>query len=197
MKHQVIVIHGGSSFKTHKASFLFLKKLKLDFNRYLNAINSWKKTLDVTLGKKFDVIRPDMPNSMDAKYSEWKIWFEKFIPYFQPEIVLVGHSLGGIFLAKYLSETKFPRKVRATFLVAPPFNADNFTLPKSLERLEAQGGKIFLYFSKDDAQVKFFNFGKYQKKLKNVTARIFKEKGHFNVPRLPELVKDIKNLYSY
>jgi hypothetical protein len=42
---------------------------------------SWKKWLSEGLADSYQVIRPDMPNTMNAKYSEWKIWFEKYFRY--------------------------------------------------------------------------------------------------------------------
>ncbi len=59
-----------------------------------------------------------MPNKTNAQFEEWKIWFEKFIPFLNDGVILVGHSLGGVFLAKYLSENKFPKKIGGVFLVS-------------------------------------------------------------------------------
>ncbi len=196
MKQQIVVIHGGTSFKTYKKYLKFLKSYQLDFGRIQKRKKDWKENLSKKLGKKFEVIFPTMPNKRNVKYLEWKIWFEKFFPYFKSGIILIGHSLGGIFLAKYLSENKFPKKIKATFLVAAPYyNVPNFNLRKDLRKLEKQGGKIFIYYSQNDPIVPFADFKKYQKNLKTAEKRIFKNRGHFNQENFPELVKDIKKIY--
>lgn len=195
MKKQIIVIHGGDSFKTYKEYLIFLKDWQINFKQYISRKDDWKKTLGKSLGKNYEVVLPDMPDKINAKYAEWKIWFEKFIPHLKPGVVLIGHSLGGLFLTKYLSKTKFPKKIRAVFLVAAPISGGDFTKPKNFKKIEAQARKIFLYHSKDDRIVPFTDFKKYQKKLKSAIIKIFNNKGHFNQLRFPELVKDIKNLY--
>ena len=194
MKHQVVVIHGGNSFKTRKAYFGFLKALRIDFKRYLSAKISWKKRLGKALGRNYEVILPDMPNKMNAKYAEWKIWFKKFIPHLRPGVILIGHSMGGVFLAKYLSETRFPKRIRAVFIIAAPTGAGDFAPPKNLKKVGAQAEKIFLYYSKDDPVVPFADLKKYQQSLQSATIRIFRNRGHFNQEKLPELVNDIRNL---
>ena len=201
MKQQIIVIHGGETFNTYKEYLSSLKRLRIDFKRYQTERIGWKNTLGKKLGKRFEVISPDMPNKKNVKYLEWKIWFEKFIPYIKPNVILVGHSLGGLFLVKYLSENKFPKKISATILVAAPYDdrcskyhSAGFILPKSLKKFQKQGGKVFIYQSKDDPFVPFSDFKKYQKNLKNSTCRVFTNKGHFNLESFPELVKDIKKL---
>lgn len=200
MKKQVVIIHGGGAFDSYAEYFSWLKSLKLDFKRFTQ--KGWKDSFNKKLGTDFEVVQPEMPNSMNAHYSEWKIWFEKFIPFFQKQVVLVGHSLGGIFLAKYLSENTFPKKIHATFLIAAPFDdkdctesLGDFKLLKSLTRFAKQGGKIFLYQSKDDASVPFVDVKKYQEEIPNAILRLFTDKGHFNQKSFPELLKDIKALY--
>lgn len=195
-KRQIVVIHGGESFRSHAAYLKFLKGLRLDFSRYRSLKHSWKGTLGTALGRRFEVIRPNMPNELNAKYAEWKIWFLKFIPHLSREVVLVGHSLGGLFLAKYLAEDRFPKKIRATLLVAPPDSEGDFRLPRGFGRLVRQGGKIFLYQSEDDPIVPFANFLTYRKRLPQAAVRVFRRRGHFNQSTFPELVKDIRKLYQ-
>jgi len=203
MKKQIIVIHGGDTFDTYEKFLDFLKNRQIDFERYRYHIKDWKATLGNELRDEFEVILPDMPNGKNAKYLEWKIWFEKFIPYFEPEVVLVGHSLGGTFLAKYLSENKFPKKIRAVFLVAAPYDAEStkdsmgdFILPRDLSKINEQTEKIFLYFSKDDSLVSFADFEKYKYALPTAEIAIFEDRGHFSQIKFPELISDIKKLYN-
>jgi predicted alpha/beta hydrolase family esterase len=199
MKRQVILIHGGTTFDTYKDYLSFLKKKKIDLDSYRR--ERWSSSLKVKLGTKFDVLLPKMPNPANAKYDEWAILFKKIAAVLKNNTILIGHSLGGIFLAKYLSENKFPKKILATFLIAPPYDSKNmdeslgkFNLPKSLKKLEKQGGRIFLYHSKDDKVVPFAHLGKYKKVLPGAVVRKFKRKGHFNQASFPELVRDIKSL---
>lgn len=200
MKKQVLVIHGGDTFDTYKEYFTFLKSYKLTLEKLQP--NRWKDTLHKKLGRNFEVLSPKMPNSMNAKYNEWKVFFRKVSPFVKNYTVLVGGSLGGIFLAKYLSENKFPKKVLATFLIAAPYDDKDsdysladFKLPKSLKRFEKQGGKIYLYHSKDDPMVQFVDLSKYASALPKAKIVVFKNKGHFNQSKFPEIIRDIKKLY--
>jgi len=200
MKKQVILIHGGTTFDTYKEYLSNLENIKVDLDRYRKT--GWSDSLRKELGNRFDVLLPRMPNPSNAKYEEWKIIFKKISKLLEKNIVLIGHSLGAIFLVKYLSENKFPKKILATLLVSGPYNGEDmeeslgdFVLPKSLNRLEKQGGKIFLYQSRDDLVVPYTHLEKYKKALPNAIAREFKKRGHFDQSRFPELIKDIKGLY--
>jgi len=200
MKKQVILIHGGSTFDTDEGYLLFLKNLKIDLNRYRRT--KWSDSLRQELdSNKFDVLLPKMPNPMNAKYDEWRILFKKIASLLDNNVILIGHSLGAIFLVKYLSENKFPKNILATLLVSPPHDDEgmeeslgSFVLPKNLDRLVKQGDKIFIYQSKDDLVVPYSHLGKYKKALPNVVLREFKKRGHFDQPRFPELIKDIEGL---
>ena len=201
MKKQVFIIHGGDTFKTYEEYLLFLKDWEIDFEKYKENKKNWKINLQEELGDEFEVIAPKMPNKINAKYLEWKIWFEKFIPYITEGVILVGHSLGGSFLVKFLSENDMPKKIRGTFLVAPVYDEDSngysladFKLPDNLSGFEKQGGQIFIYHSEDDPVVPFNNLGKFKEKLISAKTIIFKNKQHFGQEKLPEIVKDIKGL---
>lgn len=201
MKKQIIIIGGGNTFDSYKQYISFLKKIKLDFERMNSA--GWKDTLEKDLGRGFEVIRPKMPNPSNAKYSEWKIWWEKIIPHLEKEVVLVGHSLGGIFLAKYLLENKFPKKILAVFLIAAPYDDKgeedslaDFDLKKDISGLQDQSEKLFIWQSMDDDVVDFADLGKYQKVLPLANCRESKNKRHFNQKNFPELVREIKKFFA-
>ncbi len=199
MKKQVIIIHGGDVFDSYEAYLSDLKNSTLDFERM--KFKGWKDTLGEKLGTDYDVILPMMPNKANAKYVEWKIWFEKMIPFFELEVILIGHSLGGIFLAKYLSENKFPKNIMATFLVAAPFSNEgadyslaDFIVYPPLNRFAEQSKKIYIYQSKDDPVVSFPNSDKYKALLPNAELCMFEDRQHFNQKEFPELIEEIKNL---
>lgn len=194
---QVIVIHGGDSFATYEEYLQFLKDIPIEIGA---SRKGWKAGLAEVLGEEYEVIQPSMPNKQNARYPEWELWFEKHVPFMQDGVVLVGHSLGGSFLAKYLSEKRLPISILGTFLVAAPYNLDgdhnlvDFAAPDSLELLAEQGGEIFLYHSTDDPVVEFSELAKYQAALPNAQARIFDDRQHFNQEDFPELVSDIRSL---
>lgn len=206
MQRQVVIIHGGSAYDSYADYLKHLKGVKLDFKR-LTAVG-WKDSFARKLGRGFHVIQPKMPNPNNATYVEWEIWFKKVIPFIKNGAVLVGHSLGGIFLAKYLATHRFPKKIKATILIAAPFSGRgpacpvgrldeslrDFKLPASLKKLAAQGGRIFIYHSADDPVVPFADAQEYSKAFPDATLRLFRHKKHFNQPTFPELVADIRAL---
>lgn len=195
---QIIVIHGGDAFDSYDDYLAFLQGYEIDRSIFLKG--GWKQNLQKDLGGEYEVLLPVMPNKFNAKYLEWKIWFEKMIPFFESGIILIGHSLGGIFLAKYLAENNFSKKAQALFLVAAPFNdvdtysLADFGLPTSLEKCEEQVENIFIYQSEDDPVVPFFEAAKYQEKLPKAELRVFKDMGHFSQDNFPELVEQILSL---
>ncbi|CAN5174519.1 hypothetical protein BH09PAT1_BH09PAT1_7310 [soil metagenome] len=194
---QVVVIHGGNAFENYQDYLASLKSRDVSLEDLRR--KDWKGSLATSLGDKFDILTPRMPNSNNARYLEWKIYFENLLPLFDEDIILVGHSLGGIFLAKYLSENKYPKNIKAIFLIAAPFNTKirhplvDFNLTPPLIRLKNQAGKVFIYHSIDDKVVHMANSKFYLKELPEAVMRSFTDRGHFNFESLPELVDDLKS----
>lgn len=197
-KARVFYIHGGMTFKNNKDYLNYLK------NREISIINKKKwheEFLKKKLKKKFDIIKLRMPKGDDAKYNEWKIHFERYLPFLRNKDILIGNSLGGIFLAKYLSENKLPKKALSLYLIAPPFDnslegediVGGFNLKKDLSLIEENCKNLYLMFSKDDDVVPLSHAFKYKKKLSNAKIIIYKNKnGHFRISKFPEIVKMIK-----
>ena len=200
MKQQVFVIHGGTSFDSHEEYIEFIKTRDLTLDK-LRESYDWKSTLQRKLGEAFDVLQPRMPNGTNVRYEEWKMWFERCAELLNDNVVLIGHSLGGIFLAKYLSENNFGKKIKATLLVAAPYNdvstvesLKEFELPDNLEKFSKQGGEIYIVHSKDDPVVPFSDVAKYQEALPQVKTLIFDDRQHFNQEEFPELVELLQSI---
>jgi len=198
-KTQILMVHGGMTFKNKKDYLHFLKTRQISIEKKTRWSDDY---LDKALDKNFEIIRPRMPLQDNAKYSDWKIYFERYIPYLRNNGILIGSSLGGIFLAKYLSEHKFPKKILSTYLVCPPFDntvtgedlVGGFKLNSTLSLIEKNSKNLYLLFSKDDDAVPVAHAEKYRKKLKNAKIIIYKSKnGHFQISKFPEIVRMIKS----
>lgn len=200
MKKQIVVIHGGHPFDPEKNFLDTIKGLTLTVDDFKNR-KSWRNSLADDLGQEFEVFVPTMPNKETARYEEWRIWFEKMLPFLNEEVLLVGHSLGGLFLAKYLSEGIFPKKIKALILVAAPSKSgkhnrnENFWFTGSVSKLDEQVKNIFLFYSKDDKIVPFSDAELYKAELPNAKIFSFEDKGHFRLEAFPELVELIKKQF--
>lgn len=200
MKKQIIIVPGGGTYDSSEDFTEYLKSFTPSLDSFKR--QAWKDSLQSKLGENFDVIRLKMPNKDNAHYEEWKIYFEKCIPLFDERVLLIGHSLGGVFLAKYLSKNLFPKKIMAIFLLAAPYDDEEqgsltefkITEKTNLDMFAKQSDKIFLYQSKNDPCVPFFEVEKYKKRLPQAELSIFSEKQHFSMPEFPELVEHIKSL---
>jgi len=197
-KPQILYIHGGGTFSKRGDYLKFLKNRPVSAEARVRWHDAY---LDKHLGGKCEIIRPKMPCPERAVYSEWKIHLERHFPLLRHDIILIGNSLGAIFLARYLSENKFPKKILATYLVCPPFDNSlpeeeiccGFRLPSDLAPLKKNCRRLVLLFSKDDPVVPLAHAEKYARRLKEAKIVIFENKnGHFKVPEFPELVVMIR-----
>ena len=199
-KSQIFVIHGGMTFKSHEDYVDYLKNKPISIEKKIRWSDEY---LDKKLGKKYDIIRPRMPLQDNATYSDWKIIFERYFPFFKNNIILIGSSLGGIFLAKYLSENIFPKKIKATFMICPPFDntiegedlVGGFKLGTDQSLIEKNSTSTYLMFSKDDDTVPLSHAEKYRNKLQKSKIIVYEGKnGHFKISEFPEIVKIINLL---
>lgn len=196
MKTSIILIHGGTTFDTYEEYLEYLRSCELTAEKLQK--KDWKDSLDKELSE-FEVLYPKMPNSKNARYLEWKLWFEKLISITSGEVILIGHSLGGIFLAKYLSENDFPKKIKQIHLVCAPYDTEvikeslaDFALSKIVDNIGDKASKIFLYQSKDDTAVAYEDVLKYKRDLPDSELVIFEDRGHFTQENFPELINNIR-----
>lgn len=200
-KKQVLFIHGADSCSNYEDFLTSLRTRPID--SYQEPSKRWKHTLAEQLGSDFEVIMPQMPNSENAKYLEWKIWFERYFEFLGGEVVLIGHSQGGYFLAKYLTENTVPFTLAALYLVAAPIAPDDFSGedggdfnfdPTGLNHLEEQARQVIIVHSEDDEIVPFAHALRYKKALPKAVFMSFPDRGHFLQPEFPELISHIQSL---
>jgi len=197
-KSKIILIHGGNTFRSKRDYLSFLRNSDVKLLKNQKWQNEY---LDNELGEEYDIIRPIMPLKENAKYTEWKIFFEKYLQLVKTNYILIGNSLGGIFLAKYLSENKLINMPQSVFFVCPPFDntllgeelLGGFKLKSDLSIIERNCNKVHFMFSKDDNIVPINHSLKYKKRLPNSHFHIYESKnGHFKISKFPELIELIK-----
>lgn len=204
-KKQVLVIHGGDFFDTREECFDMIKRWEVTEESLLGKEKKrWKDNLREDLGDGYETMLPAMPLRDFARYEEWAMWFEKVIPFLRDGVILVGHSLGGIFLARYLSENAFPVRIKGLFLLAAPYfkidrkkggeTNSGFFLKDGLEKLASQAENVFIYHSTDDPVVDVNHAKEYEKRIPGSKLVLFDGLGHLRQEHFKELVRDIKAL---
>ncbi|HEY5748445.1 MAG TPA: alpha/beta fold hydrolase [Chryseolinea sp.] len=153
------------------------------------------------LGASYDVLYPQMPDPDNPQYALWKHTLQHALHYVDDNIILIGHSLGGSVLLKFLSEEVSEKNIAGLFLIAPPFfstrtwHVHDFIIQDCLFQRLQQVGHIFLYHSHDDEVVPVGHQALYSDKLPTAAVRELAEGGHLFTGGIVDLVADIKTLH--
>ncbi|MFB6241590.1 MAG: alpha/beta hydrolase [Candidatus Nanosalina sp.] len=195
---QVVFIDGGMTFRNREDYLEFLRNREISLEEEEN----WSNPNYLEDSLEAEIARVEMPCRDNAKYEEWRITFERYLPKLSEDLILVGYSLGGTFLAKYLSENRVEENILSTYLIAPPFDDDmpeedlagGFELGENLSMLEKNTGKLELVFSENDDVVPIRHAEKFNQELLEAVIEKFKDRnGHFQVEKFPELVEKINH----
>lgn len=123
---------------------------------------------------------PEMPRPYDPDYLEWKAEFER--QEVDEDTILVGHSLGGGFIVRWLSETSI--KIKQLILVAPWLDREHeygelfeFTIDDRLVEKTAVGIDV-LYSTNDDAPMQT-SLEFLRQETPSARYHEFKDYGHF------------------
>ena len=188
---QIVIIHGGDSFSSHEDYLASLKNTTIDYERLLPS-KKWRDSV-VESFPDADVLLPTMPNSANAQFDEWQIWFEKLIPLFGDDVRLIGHSLGAMFLAKYLHSNPLKKSVKQLILLAGGYDNENHNYGSfkidSATGLEKSADEIHLMHSRDDFVVPFSELAKLAADLPSATIHEFTDRNHFLDAKFPELIE--------
>ena len=153
--------------------------------------------LEKSLGPEYDVVTPEMPDAATyPHYVPWRDRIDSELRAMDGPVVLVGHSLGGSLLLKYLAEGRPPASVAGLFLVSTPFWGSEdweaeYALPDDFASRPPEM-PIFLYHSREDPHVPYAHLALYEQRLPNATSRPTEGSDHSFVNGLPALVEDIR-----
>ncbi len=124
---------------------------------------------------------PEMPEPYRPDYEKWKSVFEQFT--LDENTMLIGHSCGGGFLVRWLSEHDV--KVGKVVLVAPWINpTDPEPAPGFFDfevdpHMAAKTKGLSLFISSDDEQDELDTAKMLEEQVKNINVHRFTDKGHF------------------
>ena len=206
-KQQVFYIHGGESFENRED---FINRLKTAELWHLpkedeeESKGKWTSHLAEDLGSDFEVIMPPMPNKQNARFDEWSIWFERHFEYVKGSPILIGCSLGAMFLAKYLTHNNLQFRPKAVFLIAGAYNIPGFddavscrdflVDTDSIKTVADKTDKLVIIHSKDDFVVPYEHGLALSASIPEAEFITFEDKNHFLIEEFPELLEMVKSV---
>ncbi len=144
---------------------------------------------------------PEIPFAFSPDYQVWKREFERFD--IGQETLLIGHSCGGGFLVRWLSENS-DIVVGKVVLVAPwldPFREDttdffDFAIDPDLTK---RTNGLWIYDSDNDSNGVHTSVNKIRSEVKDIAYRSFHDYGHFchkdlGTDAFPELLEVLVEL---
>lgn len=155
--------------------------------------------LERELGSAFQVIAPNMPDPEDPQYPAWKEKLTEELVHLEDGAVLVGHSIGGAALLKFLSEEELGKSFEKVITIAAPFwgidaewELESFTLPEDFVSRASLLPDAVLFHSIGDEIVPFKHLEKYMENLPGATVRQLPGNDHAFQDGLPEAAEEIR-----
>jgi predicted alpha/beta hydrolase family esterase len=152
------------------------------------------------LGAAYDVRCPQMPDEDSPEYETWRDRISLELAGLDGEVILVGHSVGGSILLRYLSEGELEKPVAGLFLIAPPYwgledwEVSEYELREDFASKLPGDLPVFFYHSRDDEVVPFVHLAQYREKLPQARFHEVDGRGHQFDDDLSEVARDIERL---
>ena len=193
MKSQIVFIHCGDSFVSKEDFYGALRSWSYTPNQPER--KRWRDWLAAELAATHDFFAPTMPCKENADYRAWSIWFEKIIPYLCEDTILIGHSLGGGFLLRYLTENKLPIAIAQLHLVAPCVDeVVGFDINLATwSGFATEVAVTHLWHSSDDTIVPIEQSELFVAKYPTANLHTLTDRFHFLTETFPELLTEIQN----
>jgi predicted alpha/beta hydrolase family esterase len=155
-------------------------------------------SLQKALGAEYDVRYPQMPNEASPEMQAWKARIATELGALDGQVILVGHSVGGSALLKYLSAEHVGKPIAGLYLLAAPswddehWDFDDLRLPRDIAAKLARIPRIFFYHSRDDDVVPFAHLALHAARLPQATIRESDGRGHQFGNDLVDVARDIR-----
>ena len=189
MKDQIIIIGGGRTYRDKEQMMQNFIKFDVDMEY---KTRSWKDWLSWSLEDKYEFITMKRPLVDNADYVVWKIMFEKYFVKLNSEnLTIVSHSLGTIFILKYLVENGFKTNIKQLHLVSPIVSNDfqpvddventgTFTFDISkISEVKKYVDDLHIWHSTDDTMCIYKNAEYIKQEIPDSTLHTFSDRGHF------------------
>ena len=141
-------------------------------------------SLSRALAPKYEVRFPRMPDEADPNVEAWKEKISSELSRIPGMVVLVGHSVGGSILLRYLSEEKVERPIAGLFVLAAPswdedrWSFDDLKLPHEIAEKLASIPRIFFFHCRDDEVVPFAHLALHGARIPRAVTRVVDSGGH-------------------
>ena len=157
------------------------------------------QSLEGELGSAFQVIAPNMPDPEDPQYTKWKKKLKEEIEVLEDGAVLVGHSIGGSALLKFLAEEEHGKTFAKLITIAAPFwgidedwDLEDFKLADDFASRYSRFPDVVLVHSIGDEIVPFKHLEKYMESLPGAIVRQLPGSDHGFQDGLPEAAEEIR-----
>ncbi|HZY79337.1 MAG TPA: alpha/beta hydrolase [Cyclobacteriaceae bacterium] len=158
------------------------------------------RSLQQSLGSNYMLHHPSMPEPENPRYLEWKFTLQSTLPVGGNKVAIIGHSLGGSVIVKYLAEGMCQVPIAGLFLIGAPYwgtrgwTMEEFTFGSDFSSKLPDIDNVFIYHSRSDRWVPFSHAECYAKKLPRAVVRKMTGDDHEFSSGLPLLEKDIRDL---
>lgn len=152
------------------------------------------------LSNDYQIHYPIIEDPEAPVYRMWERLFSAEFELIKQPLILIGHSLGGSMLLKYLSQDERKIPITALFLVATPlwgrngWEVDDFVLKENFEAELKHITKVYLYHCKKDPIVPFEHMNFYKTALPHSAVRVLNGSEHAFTAGISSLVSDIREL---
>lgn len=138
-------------------------------------------------------VAPEMPKPYDPIYSDWADVFKQFS--INSETILIGHSCGGGFLLRYLSENKNVQPAKVV-LIAPwldpePHELTTLFFDFTIDTQLSERTDLHIFMSVDDFEGCLKSFEIIERELPSAHYHKFTNREHFTEQEFPELLEVI------
>jgi hypothetical protein len=155
-------------------------------------------SLQRSLGADYDVQYPRMPDEENIPLASWEDEIAARLAAADGPVALVGHSMGGSALLKYLCGRRPVPRLAGLFVIAAPYFGtkegwqwSDALLPEDAAAKLDGSWPLILYHSRDDEVVPFAHLALHAAQLPRAIVRTFDGRGHQFGNDLSEVAADI------